>query len=1719
MRSTKFSTFAGVFTPSILTILGVIMYLRLGWVVGQAGIISTVAIVLVAHIISITTGLSISSIATDKRIKTGGIYYMLSRSLGLPIGGSIGITIFIGTALSISLYIVGFSENFLAADFVKNFTGLGESVNSIRIIGTAILLFLVVIAFISTSVAIKTQYFILTAIFLSLISIALGFIFNTQFYPEKPLIGPSEFELPIEVLFAVFFPAVTGFTAGVAMSGDLRNPKKSIPVGTMTAIGVGLVVYITLAIALGLLVNRDLLINDYNFLFTIAYFSPLVLAGIWGATLSSALGGILGAPRILQAISVDRITPGVFGKGIGRNNEPRNALLLTFVIAEAGILIGELNMIARIVSIFYIAAYGFINLSFALEKWASTDFRPTFKISRWIGIIGFASCFIVMLRLDLLAMLMALIVLGGLYFYIKQKSLRLDFGDVWQSVWSTIIRSALKKMDKSILDERNWHPNIILFSGGTKSRPHLVELGKNMVGKQGFLSNFDLIPNKTKQVHITKTSQSAFSDESDTYDGVFTRRQEVEDIYKGIENIASNYGFSGVEPNTIMLGWSANSKDPVKLVKLLNRLSELDFNMLLVNYDKSRKFGKQDSIDVWVRGGGNNGSFILSLIKFIWMSHEWRNAKIRVLTINPVNDERDNLFKSLSTLLEKYRISADIKIVNNEIEQKPVYEIIQAESINASLVFLGMPEVSEGKEISFIYNTNKLCDNLGTVILVKASSYFKELKIITGKTMKTLDNESMLFSEGKYLANEKSIPLTSSNEKNNNSFDYSRFKVFASLQKRIYDQLVFSTEEISIQHLDSLLGAQDVVIQKTEKFFQENFSKNEVRFSNKLTSFPVSQLNNTHRDLLTKIKSIINDYDSELPVFEKELNLMNQEIIESINHITDSLPPELTITLPDDSKFKKKKFKAKIRNSLSEFISQELVKIHFEFLHLWGLYSLQFQIKIQQLSRLISNRFYALERKIYIKDLSSSDFSEERTKIENFIKHIELFNNKTEKEIKQSFLKKFAVLLKKLTVVCDAAFLYKKNPRPEFEYKMNYERTVEKIPEYWNRNQKLIINNTKLELSLLGYKAKIRNQLNKIFSDTEEIIKRNFLNVATEQLNDLKNFNKSFSEDYKKYFSISDYTFDTDNISPQIQKLLDNAFNQMRTAIELLPENAELIDREDVNDFEQMQFESIRKTHINVSGVADFIVLNDIISEANEKFEKIPEQLVNIVLNIRNQIRNLAYSLSDDVENIDDPERYKSLISIMCKDTIENITKDVNKIKSLIKENQLLYDKLNNTLSNKLAITSFVIAAENHNKNRGKNEIKRWSKGENKGLNFVNKINQYLIKVFWFDRFDHKKLSIGLKGIKGLRKITVDRLREFTDKISLDEAVFEKIPYYYKQLFLRNQYYISEFWVGRQTELSKFKHLINTHNSGINGAIALTGELYSGKTFFINYALRRYLPDRPRYVFKPVEDDATELTTFHKIISNTLKSSDQNINTIGYLKEKSILIFDNFEFWIKPTGNSEEIIKEIIQLIEKFSKKHLFILLINNFAYRSLIGNTVKGLDDLVFGNIELKAMKVEEIQNLILKRHYSSQNTLILEKRIGKEILSWQFARLFSKLKLKSDGNPGAALDMWISEIRSVEEKQFKITYPVIPSYSWLSNIRETWKVLFTEFCKYGYLSAKQYAAIKNISEDEALTLFNTLERSGFLIKSGKFSYKLNRLIYPYLVTILKSNKLLPGG
>ena len=715
----KFGTFSGVLTPSLLTILGVIMYMRLGSVVGNSSsILQFISIIFFAHLISITTGLSVSSIATDKKIDKGGIYYMLTRSLGLPIGGAIGLTIFIATSFSISLYLIGFSESIIPVineDWAIN----GISINKLRLFGSLALFVVLAIAYISTSFALKIQYVILGLIMLSLGSIFLG-------SSEGLKVGLDIIDSPsFATLFGIFFPAVTGFTAGVAMSGDLKNPKISIPWGTMLSISIGLIIYILLSLFIYYNIDGKFLRSNNNVLIEFGAIPLLVLGGVWGATLSSALGGILGGPRILQAMSLDNITPNIFAKESGLNKEPRNALFLTFIIAEIGILIGELNVIAELVAMFYMAAYLFINLSCFLEQWSSPDFRPKFKIPIWISLLGAISTLLLMIQLNLGATLIAVLFMMIFWFWLSKKDLVLGTGDVWLSVWNTVVKTGLKNLQKKTVHKRNWRPNILLFSGGNANRPHLIYFAKSIIGRAGMVSNFDLIETKSAKVLFPKSHQNT-KDDLIIDDSIFHRKLYCQNVFKGIESIATTYGFSGVDPNTVLMGWAKNTKDPIWFSEMTQKLKDLDYNILYLDYDEKRGFGNFSSIDLWWNGFNKENELSLQLVKFLRSSKKWKKAILKIYFVNSKNTNSEEIEDKIRSIIDRKRMSAEFQVINNYLEQKDINEYIRVKSHQTDLSLIKIPEFKLGTEKKFIQSSNDLFGVIGSALFLEASNSFKD---------------------------------------------------------------------------------------------------------------------------------------------------------------------------------------------------------------------------------------------------------------------------------------------------------------------------------------------------------------------------------------------------------------------------------------------------------------------------------------------------------------------------------------------------------------------------------------------------------------------------------------------------------------------------------------------------------------------------------------------------------------------------------------------------------------------------------------------------------------------------------------------------------------------------------------------------------------------------------------------------------------------------------
>ncbi|MCF8364274.1 MAG: hypothetical protein K9H16_00740 [Bacteroidales bacterium] len=1724
-KAKKFGAFAGVFTPSLLTILGVIMYLRLGWVVGQSGLIGAIAIILIAHLISITTGLSISSIATDKKIKVGGIYYMLSRSLGLPMGGAIGITIFVGTSLSIALYLVGFAENFLGIEVISSFLGLGNSANDIRIVGTAAILFLVMLAFVSTSLAIKSQFIILGAIALSLIAIIAGFITNIDIASVSVVLNPAPAGLPLETVFAIFFPAVTGFTVGVAMSGDLKDPKNSISKGTLWAIGVGLIVYLSLAVAFAFFVSRDVLLNDYNFLMNIALWAPLVIAGIWGATLSSALGGILGAPRILQAIARDKIFPAFFGKGYGQSNEPRNALMLTFLIAEAGILIGDLDVIARVVSMFYISAYGFINLAFTLENWASTDFRPSFKIPKWIGIVGFIASFAVMLKLDTVAMIMAILIMFSIYFFLTKKELQVDFGDVWQSVWSSIVRSSLSRLARKGLEERNWQPNIILFSGGTQARPHLIEFGMHLVGRKGFLSNFDLVQNGNTNPVPARHKQFDTVDAEFANKGIYTRKHACADIYEGIKNIAGTYGFAGIEPNTVMMGWGRHYGNPEKFLDTVNYLSALDLNILLMDYDKSVGFGKYSQVDIWWRTTEHNGNIALMLLKFLWLSEAWRNTKARILIVNPVNEHREIIYRNTHSIIENMRINADIKIINNQIEQRSFYEIVQVESVNSDLIFLGLPDIKKGDETTFVEETNKLCKDIGTVVLIKASTNFKELRIGIGRTL--LGRIDQLEKNETQMKPATPLPEIS-------------YPAKEELSKHIRllnaDMMEINRYLIS-NYLVKLFGYQSNLI----SLIEDSTGKSFLNIREKVIAEEIEQQQKSiikfESNLLFRFRKIISDFDQEIfEIQQLQLKESIEYFFREMEKVVLGVPKKIRVALTDtDLDFGKPNktgekffiFSRKLLNIitagslsgydfryraiLSDFFYTSTTRLVYEMLEKWGGLSLQYAIKTRTILYRIASVFFELEKKA-TSGLSSEFIDEKQNEIRRELNTLKILNLDATEALKHYLITSINTYVGEFSVEIDRLNANRAFSGKYFDHQStkSIRKFVLTIPLLWQQNQHLLFNTIKLELGLLAFTTKLRSIISIAAEEMSFTFESEVIAQEIEMRDQLTNFlaqtNKSGQVKYTPENFVELEQQESFNVF--FNQLIEKTFRKIKLATSVLPHTIEIMAEDSVNNFYPRQFKNVETVNISVAELMDFILQTEFVEPLQKLVLEMSQKLENINSAINEVIRHLTFDIEKESENSKDGIPKPEKIIPLVEGHIRLLNKEIDKSAELkIQITNLLNERLN-TFEDRLSYHSFIKSASNLRQYIRDIEIRRrWYFLQSlrwRTKSFV----QHQLNQFWY------RQSIGVMFTQRLRKesasarFNLNEAINFCEKVSIQPEISRKLPFYYSRLFVRKQYYLNEFWIGRKKELEEAEKALSRYKEKFNGGIMVLGDKNSGKTFFSQYFLNKYFQEASIYNLTAPYGGSADVKLFKESIESTFEVKGSYYRIFNSLPEHSVLIIDDLSLWWEKSENGLGVIDQIMELISKYSSKCLFVLSLEKHSFELI--NRIRHIENYFINTIELGAFNSEELQQIVMIRHQSSGFKLKLENSLREHLRPWDFARLFARYFSFSNGNAGVALTTWLANITDIEKNVITVAPPRTPDYSVLEHLKPDWYLLIVQLILHKRANLRKLSRISLESIQEIKGKIEILKRSGLIVESQPGIYEVNDYLYPHIQKIL---------
>jgi len=696
----KLGTFAGVFTPSILTILGIILFLRLGYIVGNAGLGRALLMIALANAISILTTLSLSAIATNLKVKGGGDYYLISRTLGIEFGGAIGIVLFLAQSVSIAFYCIGFGEALtdvlpLSATYVP------------QIIAAVAVCFLFVMAWLGADWATRFQFVVMAILATALVSFFLGSLekWDSGLVASNwssPASGP-----PFWVLFAIFFPAVTGFTQGVSMSGDLKDAGKSLPLGTFLAVGLSALVYFTVAFLFAGALPREVLGQDYASMKRVANIGFIIDAGVIAATLSSGMASFLGAPRILQSLAQDRIFPFLlpFAKGAGATGNPRRGVLLSCGIALATVALGSLNLIAPVVSMFFLISYGLLNYATFYEaRAASPSFRPRF---RWfdarLSLLGGIACLGAMLAIDVAAGLVAVAVLFSIYQYLKRTAGPARWADSRRSYHLQRVREHLLGAAGEREHSRDWRPELLAFSDDPERREPLLRFASWIEGPSGLTTVVKILEGEGAKMTKRREEVEAElrKDLARFHSGAFPLAVAAPNLRVGVNTLVQAYGIGPIRANTILLNWleyipgGEKPKSTQSYGHNLLGVFRLGCNVIVLDAKESAWAAltelppEKRRIDVWW-WRDRTCRLMLLLAYLMTRSDEWSGARIRVLAAdsetredNDAETDYEATVEDLRKTLEEFRISAEPEVVINTS-----IEAVAEHSGNAALVFL-----------------------------------------------------------------------------------------------------------------------------------------------------------------------------------------------------------------------------------------------------------------------------------------------------------------------------------------------------------------------------------------------------------------------------------------------------------------------------------------------------------------------------------------------------------------------------------------------------------------------------------------------------------------------------------------------------------------------------------------------------------------------------------------------------------------------------------------------------------------------------------------------------------------------------------------------------------------------------------------------------------------------------------------------------------------------
>ncbi|MEZ5072083.1 MAG: hypothetical protein R2751_14285 [Bacteroidales bacterium] len=719
---------------TISTILGAILFLRFGYAVGHQGFLGALGIIFLGHMVTIPTAMAVAEIATNQKVQGGGAHWhhhqpVLAehrrRHRHRPVPES-------GHQCCV-LCVIAFSEAFDPLIRYLQYEFQVPAVDKRWIGLVSMSLLSVVILSRGANIGMKALYLVVVLLFTSLLFFFLGnptpaaqdqaFVLNAQIQ------SPDSFFF----VFTIIFPAFTGLVAGLGLSGDLKNPSRSIPRGTLWATIGGFVVYLMVSYKLGVSATPEELASDQLIMEKIALWGPIIPIGLAAASLSSALGSIMVAPRTLQAIGLDRVFPSALlnrwlARGKARDNEPTNAGLVSIVIAFVFVAVGDIDFVAQIISMFFMVTYGVICLISLLEHFAADpSYRPTFR-SRWyVSLIGAVTSFWLMFKMNAPYALLSLIIMGSFYMMIsgshkKERGLvNLFRGVIFQL--SRQLQILAQRADREDLDT-HWRPFTICVSQDTFHRRSAFDMLRWISLKYGFGTYIHFLKgylteetNLESRKVLNKLIQLAAGSKNRVYLDTIISPSYT----SAIAQVIQLSGISGKGNNMILFEFSHSQ--PEALQEALDThdiLYSTGFDLCILS-TSYKGFGYKKQIHIWITPSDYDNANLMILLGYIILGHpEWKEGLIKIFALYRKEEMRERS-EELKTLIREGRLPISLaNIINVSLEDdRSSRELIETRSADADLTIMGFNHTQVATQGFRLFTGY---EQLGNVLFVSTNS-------------------------------------------------------------------------------------------------------------------------------------------------------------------------------------------------------------------------------------------------------------------------------------------------------------------------------------------------------------------------------------------------------------------------------------------------------------------------------------------------------------------------------------------------------------------------------------------------------------------------------------------------------------------------------------------------------------------------------------------------------------------------------------------------------------------------------------------------------------------------------------------------------------------------------------------------------------------------------------------------------------------------------------